>query len=423
MVEEWDQNDEPLESDYLVKVADLFSWSPIEKQKVRQRVADELKLTDEDRNRLELNFAKLGEVLTKDQNILKSLIIDENKMPNSPERQTESDVLEIFVRINRQGTPLSRSDLIFSMLKLNWKESATALPDFVDAINEGNSFELNVDFVIRCLFAVSDLGTRFDIDLLRRKSNMELMQQNFGKCCEAIQSTIDNVQQHCWISNSKAIGGEQNLIPFVYYFSRLPKCELPNSQTSNFRKALFLFAFSSPFSRHADSRLTKFIREALQPIFENSDDSFPFSDAVLWVRYWEHIEQWDENVLRRNPRLVMHLIQNHGGGKSHHALNSREMDHIFPRSELQKQGVEEPEINHFANLWMLPKGKNINKSNRHPKKYFEDVSDDELARAFIDRDLLDYRRFGTFTRERGAKILAAIEKKTGLSQKDFESDS
>ncbi|MDZ4819194.1 MAG: DUF262 domain-containing protein [Planctomycetota bacterium] len=313
-VENCDHDDEPEEPEYLVKVADLFRWSVSEKQQFRRRVTKELTLSDEDQLRLETNIAKLDEVLTKDQNILKASIIDENKPPNSADRQTESDVLEIFVRINRQGTPLSRSDLIFSMLKLSWKESATALPDFVDAINEGNSFEINIDFVIRCLYAVSDLGTRFDIDLLRRKSNMELMQANFDKCCEAIQATIDNVQQHCGISSSKVLGGDQNLIPFVYYFFHTPKCTLPNDQIGNFRKSLFLFGFSSPFSRYADSRLVKFIRQALRPRLENGDYTFPLPEVVKWIFFWERVNAWNGDLLQRNPRLAMHMIQGHGGG-------------------------------------------------------------------------------------------------------------
>jgi len=419
-VDDWDHDDEPPELEYLVKVADLFQWSVEEKQQFRRKVTKDLSLSDHDQLRLETNLAKLDEVLTKDHNILKASIIDENKPPNSRERQTESDVLEIFVRINRQGTPLSRSDLIFSMLKLSWKESATALPDFVDVINEGNSFEIDIDFVIRCLYAVSDLGTRFDIDLLRRKSNMALMQQNFDKCCEAIQSTIDNIQQHCWISSSRVLGGDQNLIPFVYYFFHVPKCTLPNDQVANLRKSLFLFGFSSPYSRYADSRLAKFIRQELRPRLDESDYTFPFSEAVWWVNYWERVSEWGGDLLQRNPRLVMHVIQNHGGAKSHHALNAREMDHIFPRSLLRDRDFDEAEINHFANQWILPKGKNINKSNRHPKKYFADVSDNELARAQIDRKLLDFRRYRTFLRDRSARVLGALERKTGLSQDDFE---
>ncbi len=87
---------------------------------------------------------------------------------------------------------------------------------------DGNSFDIDIDFIIRCLFAVSDLGTKFDIDILRKKSNMDKLQKNFEKCCMAIESTIDNVQKHCWISSNKAMGGILNFVPFVYYLFHLP---------------------------------------------------------------------------------------------------------------------------------------------------------------------------------------------------------
>ena len=368
---------------------------------------------------LETNLAKLDEVLTKEQNILKASIIDDDKPPDSQARQTESDVLEIFVRINRQGTPLSRSDLIFSMLKLNWRESATALPEFVDKVNEGNSFGIDIDFVIRCLFAVSDLGTKFDIDMLRKKSNMNKMQKNYEQCCMAIESTIDNVQKYCWISSSKAMGGTLNFVPFVYYFFHLPKHEIPNNQIDNFRKSFFLFCFAGPFSRYADSRLGKFIREELMRSSNDEKSQFPFESAVRWVSYWERTDGWNEKLIQRNPRLALYIIQQDTGGKTHYSLNTREMDHIFPRSILRDKGFDEAKVNHLANFWILSKGKNINKTNKHPKKYFEDVPDKELQRALIDKDLLDYRRYGTFLDKRGKAILQTLTKKIGFNEKDF----
>jgi hypothetical protein len=45
---------------------------------------------------------------------LKVSTIDENKPKESQDRKTESDILEAFVRINRQGITLNRSDLIFT---------------------------------------------------------------------------------------------------------------------------------------------------------------------------------------------------------------------------------------------------------------------------------------------------------------------
>jgi uncharacterized protein with ParB-like and HNH nuclease domain len=185
------------EPKYFVNVASLFEMSAQDQIKLRKQLAKELELPDADQQRLEINLAQFQQALTKESNILDVLVIDENLPEKSQNRKSEADVLEIFVRVNQEGTPLSRSDLIFSMLKLNWKESAEDLPEFVKSINEGTSFELDTDFVIRCLFAVSHLGTKFDLDVLRKKNNVELLQRNFAASCDAISSAVDFIQKEC----------------------------------------------------------------------------------------------------------------------------------------------------------------------------------------------------------------------------------
>ena len=95
-------------------------------------------------------------------------------------------------------------------------------------------------------------------------------------------------------------------------------------------------------------------------------------------------------------------------------------DHIFPRSILRTKGYDESEINHFANFWLLSKGKNQNKSNKHPKKYFEDVPDSELKRAFVDRDMLDYRKYKSFIKTRGEKIKNNVMKILEFTEGDFD---
>lgn len=402
------------------KVKKLFDMSTNERHEFKSKLEKKLKFNKDEVIRLDYNLSKLDEVITKNSTILKTSVIDENKALKSKDRKTQSDVLEIFVRINRQGTPLSRSDLIFSMLKLNWKESSTALPEFVEQVNKGNTFGLDIDFVIRCLFAVSDLGTKFNIDLLRRKSNLQKMQTNFDRCCEGIKSAVDHVQQHCWVSNGKSMGGTSSLVPFVYYFSNLKSHTLPNDQIDNFRKAFFLFAFARPFSRYADSRLARFIADDLRPLADRSDSSFPFDAAISWCNYWEGVEAFDGNLVSKNHLLALHLIQENSGAKTQRNLNSREVDHIFPRSELRNKSVEPHLINHFANYWILSKGKNINKSAKHPKEYFSDVPKSEMKRALIEPNMLDYRKYKKFLREREDAVVLKLKKKIGFTDADFE---
>lgn len=409
------------ETSYYYKIQDLMVMTPQGRLHFERNIGEELKLSVEDELRLRLNLSILcDDVLTKNENILKATVLDENKPQHSRDRKSESDVLEAFVRINREGTPLSRSDLIFSMLKLQWPEAAETLPEFVDNISEGNSFELDSDFVIRCLFAVSDLGTKFDVDLLRKPANIERLKDNFQECCAAICSTVDFVQNECWIASSRLLGGYYNLVPLVYYLFHTQNHQVPNSEIGKVRKAAYLFGFTRPFSRYADSRLGKFIREVLRPLAEDHNERFPLEDSVWWVGYWEKFEKYDARMLQGNPPLALHLVQRLSGAKVHYAKNAPQIDHIFPRSVLRDKGYDEADINHFANLWILAQSKNQNKSNKHPKKYFEDVSDAELQRAYIDRDLLDYRRYGTFLKRREAKILEHVKRELKLSKSDFD---
>jgi len=417
-----DKREKNADDSHLVKVSDLFAKGARERKDLVKELSEKLGLREQAQLRLDLNLSRLDEALSKDQDLLKISTIDEDLPSESPYRKSDTDVLEVFVRVNTEGTPLSRSDLIFSMLKLNWKESATVLPEFVQGINEGNSFGINTDFVIRCLFAVSDLGTKFDINLLRKKSNAAKLRTNFEKCCNAIQATVDFVQRHCWCASSRVIGGSSTMVPFVYYLFHTKNHEIRNDQIANARKALYLFGFSRPFSRYADSRLGAFIRDELRPLADKGDETFPLKSAVWWVGYWEKIKAFDEELLQANPVLTLHLVQGLTGAKVQYVRNAPEVDHIFPRSELRKKGYDEAIINNFANFWILAKGKNQNKSYQHPSVYFENVADKELKEALIDREFLDYRRYTTFISERSERMLQKVREKLQFCDEDFSTN-
>ncbi len=182
------------------------------------------------------------------------------------------------------------------MLKLNWRESADSLPEFVRQINAGNSFDIDTDFVIRCLFAVSDLGTKYDLDLLRTKDSVDRLRKNFQACCDSIRSAVDFSIKECLCSSSNLNGGLATLVTFVYYLYHAPKHEVPVKEIETLRKAFYLFAFARPFSRYADSRLWKFIREEIRPLMAEGNFQFPFESAVGWVKYWENITEFGEEV-------------------------------------------------------------------------------------------------------------------------------
>ncbi len=167
-----EDRDNEYEPEFYVKVQDIFKYDPNDKKKLAREISKKLTLTDEDSDRLSMNLEKFDDVFYKQENILRASVIDENLPSDNPGRKSEADILEMFVRVNTGGTKLERSDLIFSMLKLNWKESASTFPKFVKEINSKNDFELDEDFVIRCLFVISNLGSKFNVTALKNKSDI-----------------------------------------------------------------------------------------------------------------------------------------------------------------------------------------------------------------------------------------------------------
>jgi len=417
--EKRDKNFQPL---HYIRVSDLFAMSVEDKERLKEQLSESLSLTAVDRVRLSVNLSLLDQSLSKEGDLLRETVIDNNLPANSKSRKSDHDVLEIFVRVNTLNTRLSRSDLIFSMLKLNWKESATYLPEFIGEINKGNSFELNDDFVIRCLFAVSNLGTKFDIDLLRKKNNVMKLRDNFEQCCDAIRSTVDFVQNHCWCANSGILGGSNTLVPLAYYLFHTNKHQVPNDQISRVRKALYLFGFAKPFSRYGDSRVWAFIRDELKPLADDNDETFPLESTWWWISYWERIRSFAD-LLQSNHVLTLHLVQGLTGAAFKYEGNAPEIDHIFPRSVLRDKGFEPSEVNNFANFWILAKTKNRNKSAQHPADYFADVDDTEMKTALIEREYLDYRRYTTFLEHRGQRIIQKVQEKLGFSGDEFEKES
>jgi hypothetical protein len=401
---------------YWLRVSELFGWGSSERQVFRRQLVTSRSLSDDDYLRLETNLGRFDDALMRDENVLRVSTIDEDLPVGHPSRKTEADVLEIFVRINAEGTPLSKSDLIFSMLKLNWKESAEQLPEFLAKVNTGNSFDLNTDFVVRCLFAVSEIGAKLDLDLLRRQSNVAKLQENFDRCCTAIEAAVDFVITECRCQNSALIGGQNTLVPFVYYFFHLPHHQLPNNGVTAARKVLYLFALARPFSRYGESRIANYIRGTLKPAFDEGELRVSVPRAIELIRYWERITSMDE-LLQTNEQLSLHLLQGLSGAKAQYAGNRPEVDHIFPAAELRKKGYQEDEINNVANYWILVQGKNRNKSDSAPRIYFQDVDDQVLERAAIDRDLLtSYKGYRRFLRERMATMVERVRKRIDLTE-------
>ena len=98
--------------------------------------------------------------LLDDKDILKIIEIDD---------QDQDRVLEIFIRTNSGGTPLSFSDLLMSIASANWSEfdAREEISSVIKAIYKyGNpKFYVSKDFVLKSILVLSDVDVSFNFSI------------------------------------------------------------------------------------------------------------------------------------------------------------------------------------------------------------------------------------------------------------------
>jgi Protein of unknown function DUF262 len=272
---------------YWLRLSEVVGRNPRDILKMGNELTEKLKLLDDDKLRMDLNFRTATYALSENSEILKTQTID-SKLPSGDEkRKSAFDILEIFVRVNTQGMILRRSDLIISMLRLYWHEASELLPRFLKEVNDGGNLTIDNDFIIRCMFSVAGIGTRLDFDLLRKKSNVDKIRKTYQDCFDAIRSAVDFVRTDCAIDSSRFLGGISTMVPLVHYLFYAPNHVFSKSYKSDARRAIYLLAFAKTFTQHSESRTGAFIRDYLPaPRGIAEGNPFPFSRAAEYV-YWK----------------------------------------------------------------------------------------------------------------------------------------
>lgn len=104
------KHDDEQDTAYWILLSEIIGRNPRDLQRLRDDLARQLKLSNDEKLGMELNIQTAGYALSDNEEILKTQTID-NKLPaNDEKRKSAFDILEIFVRVNTQGMILRRSD-------------------------------------------------------------------------------------------------------------------------------------------------------------------------------------------------------------------------------------------------------------------------------------------------------------------------
>jgi len=356
----YDQNEKALyfRFDKILDIAQKISAiRPHREEQQKKIILQDLKklLGEISNNNLEYIYNHIKDYIANslffkpDPNVFKYQLITNTEL--------DEEVLEIFVRFNQGGLPLTKSDLIFSTLKLEWNEAGRLFEELERETG------INKDMLLKTLIVISDLPAGSKISEVKNK--IEDLRDNydkFEKIIEGFHDKIGKITELPWLIYQKF----NFIIPVVYYFYKHPEKLARNELTSlpDVLKYILIIVYNSHL--RSDNHLNNIIK-----IIRNAkSDDFPFSEIEGYLKLTGTKTELDGDSLNTNPILTFSLIQRNNW-RPLSRNNRLNVDHIYPlakKGELPKE--LQPLVDSIFNKYVVFERDNIRKSATLPHEYF-----------------------------------------------------
>jgi hypothetical protein len=394
--------DSPRRPKNLVRVADIIQWD-------RRHEEDEIKdaigyaeLKGDDAARAARNLRNLRRVFTQ-SDIVPLETVDED-IVNARQARTIDEILEMFVRVNSGGTRLSRSDLMFSLIKSKWTNARINFDEIIADVDPDGVVGIDKDFIIRGLLVNADLPVAFEVDTISRY--WERMEAQFDSFGAALKSVLDFCRDpDVRIVTASFLQPAASLYPLIYYVAQQKNCSVPDQDRQALKTILYMLVFNRFLRSKSPEARIRWLREALQTNryrFQLQKCLEVIKRRQTWTWTTTGIE-----MLNSNQPLALNIVQPGVCRKTYAWQSKPELDHIFPHSLYWSKYPEL--VNDIGNMAFLGKLRNIRKSNQLPWEYFEEVSDDDLDRDFlVDRKLLADDKFEDFVISRRQRIIDKV---------------
>ncbi len=308
------------------------------------------------------------------------------------EKSQELDkVLQIFIRTNDGGTPLSYSDMLLSIAVSQWqeKDAREEIHTLVDELNRiGTGFTLSKDWVLKAGLMLSDIGSvGFKVDNFNRE-NMTVLEEKWDGVKRSLMLTVQLVSSFGF--SGQNLSSNNAILPIAYYLHKkgYEETYLDRNEFRQDREVIRGWLIRSLLKSGVwGSGLDTLLTAIRRVIRESDGDGFPVS-------------QIRDEMTRRGKSLVFEeeeledLVDMEFNNRLTFALlsllfpfvdlrNYFHVDHVFPRSRfteprLRDAGVPDDKIDSFmsnsnrlANLQLLQGAQNHEKSAQMPSDWLD----------------------------------------------------
>lgn len=361
---------------------------------------------------------------------LRKVVFDDKLINYYQEENQDIDtVLDIFIRTNSGGEPLSFSNLLMSITTANWdKDARKEFKALVDIVYN-NNFIISADLILKCCLVLFKDNIKFQVANFDAES-VKIFDKNWDRIRKCIEVTFELLKK--WGFNDSSLRAKNAIIPIVYYIyhknleNDILKDHIHQEEKKAMRKWLCISLLKGVFGGQSDSVLTG-IRKVLRN--NQATNEFPFEQikaefASNDAKSLSLSDEVIEDILKTqkdapNSYTILALLYSH----LHYDTVTYHKDHLHPASKFLKLTEKDfggnetkykfytnPENwNSILNLQLLSGTTNESKNDEDLASWVESQNID-LASQIIPKDVsLDFDDFEVFLSKRKELLINTIK--------------
>ena len=357
-------------------------------------------------------------------------VIFKDKLINyyQEENQDIDTVLDIFIRTNSGGEPLSYSNLLMSITTANWERDARKeFKALVDAVY-ANNFIISADLILKCCLVLFNENIKFQVTNFDADS-VRVFDKNWERIRKCIEVAFELLKK--WGFNDSSLRAKNAIIPIVYYIfykkieDEILKDHIHQDEKRSIRKWLCISLLKGVFGGQSDSVLSG-IRKVLKANIENN--TFPFEQiksefANNDAKSLSLSDEVIEDILKTqkdapNCYAILALLYSH----LQYDTVAYHKDHLHPASKfdkLKESDFSDPDKYHFyknpdnwnsiLNLQLISGSSNESKNDEDLVEWVN-TKEIDLESHLIPKDVsLEFQNFETFISERKKLLTRSIK--------------
>ena len=336
-------------------------------------------------------------------------------------------VLNVFVRTNSGGKPLTKGDLLLSVITVNWaKNNKINARDYVQMIaNKADTYGYKVDkdWVLSCILYVLNKDIKLSVDNFDKKTSEEIY-KNRDRIKDSIEATFRLL--NCYGMLERGLTTKLALLPIVYHiynhkivsqvasYKKGQKLSPESGINLQMRTWLFraiVLGFFTSGTNEKLRKIQKIQKEKISSCLFPVDDIIS-SDTGLGINK----EKIDEimNTEKKNAFPILNIIYSSTQGISYiDASREYDVDHIHAQAQFDKSSGDY-RYNMIANLQLLDFQENRSKNDTSLKDWWSGKSDDEKRSYLLQKDFdTDLSAFDDFYEQRKEWLTEILKEKLG----------